>query len=573
MGGDNDTLRPMSTAFSSPTFAARRAQMFPVLSEAEIARLRRYGSVRRYARGERPFVTGQPGPGMLVVLSGVIDVTWRDGHGHDVPLVEHGPGNFSGEVGQLGAKPAFADGTARDEVEALLIAPAQLRAVLVGEAELGEKIMRAFILRRVGLIEAGAGGPVLIGDPASPDVIRLQDFLRRNSQPHLVFDPAVEEDARILVARENTRPEDLPLVACPDGTLLRNPSEDQLAQCIGMVHAAEDETDYDVIVAGAGPAGLATAVYAASEGLSVLVVDARAPGGQAGASMRIENYLGFPTGISGMALAGRAYSQAQKFGARMMIPTHIESLQCDTGDEAVPLRLRLRGGRIVKGRVVVIATGARYRRPAIPSLEAFEGHGVSYWASPIEAKLCDGQEIALVGGGNSAGQAAVYLAGFAARVWMLVRAKGLAASMSKYLIDRLAGMPNVELLPRTEIVALDGTRDAGLMAVRWRDRDSGEERSRPIRHVFLFAGADPATEWLRDCDVALDQKGFVKTGGSCDRIEASLGTSLPGVFAVGDVRSGSTKRVGAAIGEGAAVVAQVHAYLAKREMAAAARAG
>ncbi len=551
-----------------PTFRARHAQMFPVLSEAEIARLRRYGSTRRFAQGERLFTTGKPGLGMLVVLEGAIDVSRRDGHGRDIPLVEHGRGSFAAEVGQLQGKPAFVDGTARGDVEVLLIPASGIRAVLVGEAELGEKIMRALILRRVGLIEAGAGGPVLIGEPDSPGVVRLRNFLTRNGHPHLVFDPSVEEDARILVARENTKPEDLPLVVCPDGTLLRNPTEAQLARCIGMVASDEGQAVYDVVVAGAGPAGLATAVYAASEGLSVVVVDARAFGGQAGASMRIENYLGFPTGISGQALAGRAFTQAQKFGAQMRIPMEIETLECESAAAAAPLRVRFGGGGAVRGRTVVIATGARYRRPAIPSLEAFEGNGVSYWASPIEAKLCVGQEIALVGGGNSAGQAAVYLAGFAAKVWMLVRGPGLADSMSKYLIDRIEGMPNIVLTTRTEIVALDGARESGLAAVRWRHRDSGREETRALRHVFLFVGADPATEWLRGCGVQLDANGFVRTGGACDRKGASLGTSIPGVFAVGDVRSGSVKRVGAAIGEGAAVVAQIHAFLASEANAA-----
>jgi thioredoxin reductase (NADPH) len=402
---------------------------------------------------------------------------------------------------------------------------------------------------------------VLIGDPLSPNVVRLRGFLTRNGQPHQVFDPAVEDDARTIVAREMTKPEDLPLVVCPDGSILRNPTEAELAECIGMVDEEEAAQHcYDVIVAGAGPAGLATAVYAASEGLSVLVIDQRAFGGQAGASARIENYFGFPTGISGQALSGRAYTQAQKFGAKMLIPAQIESLECEAPRE---VHVKLASGRRFHGRSVVVATGARYRRPSIPRLAEFEGKGVSYWASPIEARMCSGHEVALVGGGNSAGQAAVYLAGFASKVWLIVRRDGLEDTMSRYLIDRLAALPNVELVPYTEIIGLQGGDGPGLVGARWRDNRTGEETECSVRHIFLFAGAEPATEWLAGCDVELDEKGFVKTGRTCQRVEASLGTTVPGVFAVGDVRSGSTKRVGAAIGEGAMAVSQIHAYLAE----------
>jgi thioredoxin reductase (NADPH) len=361
-----------------------------------------------------------------------------------------------------------------------------------------------------------------------------------------------------------TRPEELPLVVCPDGQILRNPTETELAACIGMVDEEEAARHcYDVIVAGAGPAGLATAVYAASEGLSVLVIDSRAFGGQAGASARIENYFGFPTGISGQALSGRAYTQAQKFGARMLIPAEIAGLECESSKPGSDVYVRLSSGRRFHGRSVVVATGARYRRPAIPNIAIFEGRGVSYWASPIEARLCAGHEVALVGGGNSAGQAAVYLAGFASKVWLIVRRGGLEDTMSRYLIDRIESLANVELVRRTEIVALKGAEEPGLVGARWRDRDSGEETECAVRHIFLFAGAEPATEWLAGCDVELDEKGFVKTGRTCQRVEATLGTSVSGVFAVGDVRSGSVKRVGAAIGEGAMAVAQIHTYLSE----------
>jgi thioredoxin reductase (NADPH) len=324
-----------------------------------------------------------------------------------------------------------------------------------------------------------------------------------------------------------------------------------------MLEAGDDDAVYDVIIAGAGPAGLAAAVYAGSEGLSVLVIDTRAFGGQAGASARIENYLGFPTGISGQALAGRAFTQAQKFGARMLIPMDVQRLDCRRGE---PMRLKLADGRTVRGRTVVIATGARYRRPDCANLAAMEGRGVWYWASPIEARMCAGEEVVLVGGGNSAGQAAVFLSSHVSKVWMLVRGPGLAASMSKYLIDRIEATPNIELLTRTEIAGLEGSRTSGIESVTWRTTTTGKTETRPIRHVFLFLGAEPSTEWLKDCDVAVDGRGFVKTEQD---LKLPLQTSVAGVFAIGDVRAGSVKRVGGAIGEGAAVVAEIHAYLSR----------
>jgi thioredoxin reductase (NADPH) len=541
---------------ASPTRDARSAQMFPVLDADELAHMRRFGRPRRFAEGERVVETGKPGAGVFVVLSGAIRVTGRDGHGHDFPVVEHGPGSFSGEVSQLAGKPSFVDAVAVGDTETIEINTGQLHALLIAEAALGEKIMRAMILRRVALIEVGAGGPVLIGAAASPDVARLRSFLSRNGIPHLLLDPANDPDARAFIERYAPAPEQLPLAICPNGEVLRNPGESELARCLGMLDAGNPDVVYDVAIAGAGPAGLAAAVYAGSEGLSVLVVDARAFGGQAGASARIENYLGFPTGISGQALAGRAYTQAQKFGARMLIP--LELLRLDCGCD--PMVLQLADGRAVRARSVVIATGARYRRPECTNLKAMEGRGVWYWASPIEARMCAGEEVVLVGGGNSAGQAAVFLSVHAAKVWMLVRGPGLAASMSQYLIDRIAATPNIELLTGTEIVGLTGSRPSGVESVTWRNRDSGQRETRAIRHVFMFLGADPSTEWLKDCDVAVDDKGFVTTAHDA---ALPLQTSVPGVFAIGDVRAGSVKRVGGAIGEGAAVVAQIHSFLSR----------
>jgi thioredoxin reductase (NADPH) len=537
----------------SPTRAAREAQMFPILEPEEVTRVRRFSAQRHYAKGERVYETGKPIPGLLVVLSGTICVTGRDGRGHDLSVVEHVAGSFTGELGLLSGRRSLVDSIAISDVEALLVTSERLHDLLIAEAALGEKLMRALILRRVALIETGTGGPVLVG-ASSSGVARLRNFLTRNGIPHVLLDPATDEDARAFVQRYAPRPEDLPLAVCPDGSVLRNPTEAQLARCIGMLDSEGEDRVYDVIVAGAGPAGLAAAVYAASEGLSVLAIDERAFGGQAGASARIENYLGFPTGISGQALAGRAYTQAQKFGARMLIPAAIRQLHCSEH----PFAVELADGRALRGRSVVIASGARYRRPECSNIQALEGRGVWYWASPIEARMCAGEEVVLVGGGNSAGQAAVFLSGHASKVWMLVRGAGLAASMSQYLIDRIAGIPNIELLTRTEIVHLHGGA-MGVESATWRHRDSGKEETRALRNVFLFLGADPCTDWLEGCDVTVDDKGFIPTGLPG---RPPLETSVPGVFAIGDVRAGSVKRVGAAIGEGAAAVAQIHAFLA-----------
>ena len=549
------------------TIDPRDEHVFPKLTPQEIDRLRRFGEVRRYVPGDALFVTGDVAPGMYVLIKGSVRVTRRDPLGHAAPIVEQGPGEFVAEVGQLSGQPAFVDVHAIGDVEALLIPPQNLRALMIEEAELGERIMHALIRRRVVVIEAGAGGPVLIGPESSPDVIRLQGFLARNAYPHQLLDPEKDEDAARLVQQYAPNPSDLPLAVCPKGTILKNPSEAELARALGMVPIDERDQTYDVAVVGAGPAGLSTAVYAASEGLSVIVLDARAFGGQAGASARIENYLGFPAGISGQALTGRAYVQAQKFGARMVIPA--EAIRPDLTE--VPLALRLDDGRRVKAQRVVVATGARYRRVNIPNLTDFEGRGIWYWASPIEARLCRDEEIVLVGGGNSAGQAAVFLRNFAKKIWMLVRGPSLAESMSQYLIDRICAIDNIEVLTRTEIIALCGSREKQLERVRWRNNVTGEEAEKPIRHIFLFIGAEPATAWLRDSGVALDTKNFILTGSDVapdarrsnngSGRPLSLETSVRNVFACGDVRSGSVKRVGAAIGEGAVVGAELHAAL------------
>ena len=541
----------------------RLEQTFPTLTLQEIARMRRFGEVRHYKNGEMLFETGKPGPGMFVLLSGHVAITQRDGLGHVSPVIDQGPGQFLAEIGQLSGRVALVDGHAEGDVETLLIPPERLRALLVAEADLGERIMRALILRRVSLIQGGVGGPVLIGPQDSSGVIRLQSFLTRNGIPHHLLDKDRDSDAAELIARYSPSPSDWPLVVMVDGTVLRNPPESELARALGMIGGPAGNRVYDAAIGGCGPAGLATAVYAASEGLSVVVLDARAFGGQAGASARIENYLGFPTGISGQALAGRAFTQAQKFGADIMIPVGARALDCSRPDGAFALTLD--GGERLRARSVVVASGARYRRPEIENLDRFEGRGVWYWASPIEARLCAEQEVVLVGGGNSAGQAAVFLSGHARKIYMIIRGGGLGASMSRYLIERIEATPNIELIFNTEVVALEGSEDGSLERVRWRSRLGGEDHVASVRNLFLFVGADPATDWLNGCGVTVDRGGFVVTGAQSEqnlgRLVAQLETSVPGVFAVGDVRSGSVKRVGGAIGEGAQVVAALHGFL------------
>jgi len=542
----------------------RREQMFPVLTPAEIARIGRFGTVQRFPRGARLVTAGKAAPGLFVILDGAVTASLRDGLGRVTPLVNARRGDFTGEVAQLSGGPALVDIDADGEVEALLVSSEQLRALIIAEADLGERIVRALILRRVGLLESGASGPVLIGDEQSPLMLRLRNFLGRNAQPHQVMGAAGCAASESLFEQYGAKTGDV-LALCPSGSVLVNPSDAALARCLGLLDTSVRDELFDVVVVGAGPAGLATAVYAASEGLHVIVVDCRAFGGQAGASARIENYLGFPTGISGQALAGRAFVQAQKFGAEILIPAQAASLDCSDARVGGELRLSLTDGRRIRARTIVIASGARYRRPDVPRLADFEGRGVSYWVSAIEARMCAQTEVALVGGGNSAGQAAVYLSQAASKVHMLVRGRDLAASMSRYLIDRIEATANIELHYLTQLTALHGDEPTeGLAAITWRNR-TGSEVQRPLGHLFLFIGADPETDWLRGCGVVLDGHGFVVTGqpptpGS--RAPAALETTVPGVFAVGDVRSGSVKRVGGAIGEGASAVALIHQHLA-----------
>jgi thioredoxin reductase (NADPH) len=538
----------------------RRDQAVPVLDSLEIERVRRFGECRSYSAGATIFTIGQVAPGLIVVLSGKIEVSQTDKSGHRKTIVTHSPGHFMGELAQLAGRPSFVDAAANGPVDTLIIPPDRLRALLIAEAELGERIMRALIIRRIGILETGAGGPIIVGRADNGDVLRLQSFLRRNGQPQQLLNPDTDAEAKALIDRFHVDPGQLPIVLCPGGQLLHNPGEDELARCIGLVGPIDPNRVYDVAVVGAGPAGLAAAVYAASEGLSAIVLDSRGFGGQAGASARIENYLGFPTGITGIALMARAYNQAQKFGAEMAIPDEVNGLSGPDGGTG-NFVLQLRDGERVTTRSVVIASGARYRRFTAENFESFESSSVHYWASPFEARLCAQQEVALVGGGNSAGQAVVYLAGQGVKVWMLVRGPSLEASMSRYLIDRIEGLPNVEVVTHAQVTGLEG-RDGMLEAVRWRLGANGTEMRRDIRHLFLFIGAQPNTDWLAGSDVALDAKGFVLTGKLCDGERHPLETSRRGVFAIGDVRSTSVKRVAAAVGEGAQVVAALHSYFA-----------
>jgi len=567
-------LPPLPPGSEFSFLEGRLHEIFDPLPESDIPRVARFGERLSYPDGTMLFEVGKQGPGMFVLLSGRVQFSRRDAFGRRIPIWDReGPGHALAEVGQLSGADALLDIQAQGPVEVILVRPEGLRALLVAEVELGVRILRTLNLRRLGLLALGFGGPILVGSPPDSRVRALQEFLLRTRHPHSVLDPETDRDAAEIVARNAASPADLPLVVCPGGAILRNPGDIALGRYLNVLPNSIRERGYDVAVVGAGPAGLATAVYAASEGLSTLVLDAQGFGGQAGASARIENFFGFSTGITGQELAGRGFTQAQKFGADFAIPAVVSGLVCDRRCLPVPpLSLHLEDGRTVSSRTVVIASGARYRRPDIPGLANFEGRGVSYWASPIEARGCRGGDVVLVGGGNSAGQAAVYLSGHASRVLLLVRGPGLAQSMSRYLVDRIAATPNIHVHPFTELTRLKGDARGELNAIGWKNNRTGLEQELDVRHVFLFVGADPATEWLRGCDVVLDPKGFIKTGADLTleelvrsgrrEVPRPLETSVGGVFAIGDVRCSSVKRVGSAIGEGAVVVAQLHAYLA-----------
>jgi thioredoxin reductase (NADPH) len=545
--------------------ASRWHQIFPTLNEAQLALLSEYGRRRSYKAGDILYKVGERHVPMSVILSGHV-VIERDTVDGPRLLATVGPGMFTGELGTLAGHARIATGRAVDDCELIAIDEESLRTLVVTESELSETIMRAFILRRVALLEDQHGGVILIGSRHSGDTLRLREFFSRNAQPVAYFDLEQDTDIDRLLDRFHVTAADIPVMVSGEGQVLKNPTNRIAADATGFSPERMNGKNYDVVVVGAGPAGLAAAVYAASEGLTVAVLDAKAPGGQAGASSKIENYFGFPTGISGQALAGRGFSQARKFGAEVAVPVEVTRLECASCQDSQcrQYAIELDNGERIDARSVIIATGARYRKPRLEQLELFEGCGVYYAASYMEATLCSGKEAIVVGGGNSAGQAAVFLSRYASHVHVMVRGHGLAASMSHYLIQRLQAASNVTIHTRTEIVELIG--EADLQRVRYR-QGSGAVEERPIEHVFLFLGAEPNTGWLGN-RVALDKKGFVLTGPALppeswklERAPYFLETNRPGIFAVGDVRSKSVKRVAAAVGEGAAAVQSLHEVL------------
>jgi thioredoxin reductase (NADPH) len=548
-----------------PPFNGRKAQMFPQLTPAQIARLEVHATHGQISQGE---ILAQPGDRhrpMLVVLSGSIEVVQPSISG-EVLVVVHTAGSFTGEMNTLQGIGSLVRSRVREAGEVLVITEDRLRTIVQTDAELSELFMRAFILRRVGLLESQTGDVILLGSIHSAGTLRLQQFLTRNSFPYVNLDVNSDEAVQALLERFHIHADDVPVVLCRGEVVLKNPSNEEVAACLGMNQVIDDDRIRDVVVVGAGPAGLAAAVYAASEGLDVLVLETGTPGGQAGSSSKIENYLGFPTGISGLALAGRARVQAQKFGAEIRTAYSALKLNCDQR----PYAVELGSGTSVRARAIIIATGAEYRQLTIDNASRFLGRGIYYAATATEARRCEMNEVIVVGGGNSAGQAAVYLAGKCRHVHLLVRSKGLADTMSHYLVRRIDETSNITLHTHTEIQSLQGKEQ--LERVTWKTSPADVLETHDIGHVFLMTGAVPSTRWLKGC-IALNDKGFVRTGsdltaadlpaanGPAVRPPQSFETNWPGIFAVGDVRCGSVKRVAAAVGEGSACVQQVHQAL------------
>jgi thioredoxin reductase (NADPH) len=535
--------------------------LFPKLDNEQMARLAAFGERRPARPGEILFEPGDEHHSVFVVLDGSIELVGISSAGESIVAVLGG-GMFTGEVAQLSGRRSLVRCRAREATELLEIGRANLRRIMQTDAGLGEKFLRAFLLRRVYLISHSVGDAVLIGSSHSGDTLRLREFLTRNGHPHTYIDVERDPDIQTVLDHFEIRVADIPVLICRGELVLRNPSNSEAAACFGLNAGINEGKVYDLIVVGAGPSGLAAAVYGASEGLNVLVVESHSPGGQAGTSSRIENYLGFPAGISGQDLAGRAFVQAERFGAQIAVARTASGLKC----EQPPYTVELDNGGSVQGLSIIVATGAKYRKLDLPNLTQFEGVGIYYGATQVEGQLCGGEEVVIVGGGNSAGQAAVFLAGITKHVYLLVRRPGLAETMSRYLISRIEASPAITLETRTELVALEG--DEHLERIRWRNATTGKTEIKEIRHLFLMTGATPNASWLGGC-LALDAQGFIKAGPDLrgdwhfHRPPYLLETSVPGVFAVGDVRAGSLKRVAAAVGDGSMAVQFVHRVLAE----------
>ena len=549
-----------------PSALDARTQAFPVLTAAQIDRVRPLGKVRQVQRGEILFAPGDTDVPFFVLLSGGMEIVQPDLTG-ERRIATHGPGEFTGEMTMISGHRCLVLGRTTEPGEFLELTGDGLRSLIAKDAELSEIFMRAFILRRLELIRRGQGNFILMGSRHSAKTLELREFLSRNGHPYTYVDLDTDRTSQELLDRFEIKLDEIPVVICNQHGVLRNPTVQKLADGLGFNSGIDESQLRDLIIVGAGPSGLAAAVYAASEGLDTLVIEIASPGGQAGSSSKIENYLGFPTGVSGLELATRAIAQAEKFGAKMMLAHGVTRLDCDRR----PYQVVLDNGNRLAARVIVISTGAQYNKPRIPNLEKFEGQGIYYGATYMESQLCEHEDIVVVGGGNSAGQAAVFLSQTAGKVHMLVRSGQLSDTMSRYLIQRIEQNPAIELHFKTEIVNLEG--DTHLERVTWRSNASGETSTNAIRHVFIMAGASPRTDWLSGC-LALDNKGFILTGRDLDvatetpvwplaRPPQMLETSLPGVFAVGDVRSGNVKRVAAAVGEGSIAISLVHRALAE----------
>jgi thioredoxin reductase (NADPH) len=552
---------------SAPLPGSSPDEMFPVLTPEQQARVLAHGRLRKAESGETIVEPSTSGIKFFVVVSGRLELH-RVSDNKEEPIALCGPGMFTGELSLLSGRRAFVRIRAGEVSELIELEPEALRGLVQTDSELSDIFLRAFILRRLELIARGIGDLILIGSNHSLDTFRIKEFLTRNYQPYAYIDLERDAEVQELLDRFHVAIDELPVLICRRNIVLRNPSNQEIVDCLGFNEGIDQKHVRDMLVVGAGPAGLAAAVYGASEGLDVLVIESNSPGGQAGASSKIENYLGFPTGISGSELAGNAYAQAQKFGAQMLIARIAKGLACDRR----PYALKFDDGERVPARTVIIATGAQYRRLSLENLTRFEGAGVYYGATHLESQLCGGEEVVIVGGGNSAGQAAVFLAQTARRVYVLVRADGLAKSMSRYLIRRIEESANIELRTTTEVIALSG--NDRLESIEWRDNRTGKVEKHEIGALFSMTGAVPNSAWLEGC-VTCDDAGFIKTGADLSKEDLErakwplsrapylLETSLPGVFAVGDVRGGNVKRVAAAVGEGSIAVSFVHRVLAE----------